>query len=317
MVYLNQTLEMGQITNNVFMIRPANFGFNEQTAGNNHFQTKADESQADHIKRQAIVEFDNMVELLKGKGVHVDVFQDTEAPLKPDAVFPNNWISTHADGKIITYPMFSFNRRIERRDDIVEHLKLDFEVNERISLEHNEDEGKILEGTGSMIFDRENKIAYACLSERTDRNLFNMFCQLLGYQPVDFMALDKNGTPIYHTNVMMALGDKFAVICTECIVDAIDKRKVVDILSRTGKTIVDISLEQVNAFSGNMLQLKVKGGSVLVMSRTAYNSLTSQQIEVLSDFSEILIPNIDTIEKFGGGSVRCMIAENFLEQKTH
>lgn len=308
---------MGQITSKVFMIRPANFGYNEQTAENNYFQTKADESQSEGIKLQAVVEFDNMVQVLQSEGVHVDVFQDTQTPLKPDAVFPNNWISTHANGKIITYPMYSFNRRIERREDIVENLRLNFDVNEKISFEQNEAKGRILEGTGSMIFDRENKIAYACISERTDSELFEEFCESIGYTPVSFVALDKSGAPIYHTNVMMALGDQYVVICLECIVDAIEKGKVLDSLEKTGKTIVDITLDQVNAFAGNMLQLEGKNGSILVMSQTAFNSLEDSQIEVLSGYSKIVTPNIDTIEKYGGGSVRCMIAENFLNKKNN
>lgn len=308
---------MGQITSKVFMIRPANFGYNEQTAENNYFQTKADESQSEGIKLQAVVEFDNMVQVLQSEGVHVDVFQDTQTPLKPDAVFPNNWISTHANGKIITYPMYSFNRRIERREDIVENLRLNFDVNEKISFEQNEAKGRILEGTGSMIFDRENKIAYACISERTDSELFEEFCESIGYTPVSFVALDKSGAPIYHTNVMMALGDQYVVICLECIVDAIEKAKVLDSLEKTGKTIVDITLDQVNAFAGNMLQLEGKNGSILVMSQTAFNSLEDSQIEVLSGYSKIVTPNIDTIEKYGGGSVRCMIAENFLNKKNN
>lgn len=307
---------MGQITNKVFMIRPANFGYNEQTAGNNLFQTKAEESQAEFIKHQAVVEFDNMVELLRSEGVHVDVFQDTDTPLKPDAVFPNNWISTHDDGKIITYPMFSPNRRIERREDIVDELGSYFDVSERISFEQNEAEGRILEGTGSMIFDRVNKIAYACLSERTDNGLFDEFCNSMGYTPVSFTALDKGGIPVYHTNVMMALGDKYVVICTECITDPDERAKVMDILKDSGKTIVDINQDQVNAFTGNMLQLEGNDGSILVMSKTAYSSLTREQIDVLSGFSRIVSPDISTIEKYGGGSVRCMIAENFLNKES-
>lgn len=305
-----------QITNNILMVRPANFGFNAETAENNAFQSNDGSMTPEDIKLKAIEEFDNHVDNLRKQGINVIVFQDTEEPVKSDAVFPNNWISFHSDGKLITYPMFSSIRRNERREDIVDLLKEDFMISDRIQMESAEAQGIYLEGTGSMIFDRPNKIVYACLSVRTNPSLLEEFCSITGYKKVAFGAFDQNGTEIYHTNVMMALGEDFAVICLDSITDKKERTFVTETLQATDKEIIDISLDQINAFAGNMLQVKnAKGDSFLVMSTTAFNSLNEQQINRIQQHTNILHSPIPVIEAYGGGSVRCMMAEVFLPPK--
>ncbi len=305
-----------QITNNILMVRPANFGFNAETAENNAFQNNDGSMSSEEIRQKAIEEFDILVGNLRDNGINVTVIQDTDDPVKSDAVFPNNWISFHQDGKIITYPMFSPIRRAERREDIIQRLEENFQVSERFHMESAEAQNIYLEGTGSMILDRQNKIVYACLSVRTNPSLLDEFCSLTGYKKVAFGSFDQNGQEIYHTNVMMALGETFAVICLDSITDKKEKSFVAETLEATGKEIIEISLEQMNAFAGNMLQVKnAREKTFLVMSATAYNSLSEQQIKRIEQHTNILYSAIPVIETYGGGSVRCMMAEVFLPSK--
>lgn len=307
---------MGTTTNTILMIRPANFRYNTQTAENNTFQSDdKDESNA-LISEKAREEFDVMVELLRSNGVNVIVVEDTPEPKKPDAVFPNNWISFHENGAVLTYPMFAPNRRVERREDIIDELGKTFDVTRRYTFEHYEEDDMFLEGTGSMLFDRDYKVVYACLSQRTDARLLDKFCVLVEYQRFVFHSVDRNGMPIYHTNVMMALGEDFAVICLESIKNPDEVKELRQILERTGKEIVEINYEQMESFAGNMLQVRNDTGQTfLVMSQAAYNSLNDDQIAVLSSKTQLLPIDISTIEYYGGGSVRCMMAEVFLPRK--
>jgi hypothetical protein len=306
---------MQQLTRNILMIRPSNFGFNPETALNNSFQSKDTISDQELLKETAKNEFDNMVSLLKSKGVNVLVVEDTSFPVKPDAVFPNNWISFHENGTIITYPMYAPNRRIERREDIIDKVGEQYKINNRYSFEFYEDDENpvYLEGTGSMIIDRPNHIVYACLSERTDATLLDKFNVLMGTKSIVFRSLDKEGHEIYHTNVMMALGEDFVVICMESIPDEESKKRLNKSFSDTGKEVIEISQKQTESFAGNMLEVKGRDNRrYLCMSETAYNSLTLSQKEKLSAKTELLPIPIHNIEKYGGGSVRCMMAEIFL-----
>jgi len=305
---------MSQTTSNILMIRPASFGFNEETAGSNAFQQNNTNLQ--QAQQKAVHEFDNFVDLLKGKGVNVKVINDTQEPQKPDAIFLNNWVSFHDNGDVILYPMQAENRRRERREDAVRKLEHHFTINHIIDLSRFELENKFLEGTGSMVLDRENKIAYACLSPRTHIDVLNTFCEHLHYKPVVFTATDAGQKAIYHTNVMMCIGSAFAVICMDSIQEASVKVAVTSTLNSTGKEIVDITLEQMNHFAGNMLQVQnTEGKSLLVMSNTAHRSLTVDQIRNLEKYAEIVPANLNTIETIGGGSARCMLAEVHLPLK--
>ena len=305
-----------QITSNILMIRPANFGYNAETAANNAFQSKETKDTANEIKKKAIKEFDAMVDALRSHGINVIVHQDTTDPVKPDAVFPNNWVSFHNDGAVITYPMFAKNRRIERSEEIIEELGNAFDVKRRYTFEHYEEDEQYLEGTGSMLFDRENNIVYACLSERTSPQLIDKYVVLRSSDKVVVHANDRNGDPIYHTNVMMALGVDFAVVCLDSISKEDERQELVAKLQETGKEIIDISFDQMEQYTGNMLEVcNHEGKRFLVMSEAAHKSLNKTQIEALSAKTNILSFNIDTIEYFGGGSVRCMMAEVFLPKK--
>ncbi|WP_132534590.1 citrulline utilization hydrolase CtlX [Pedobacter psychrotolerans] len=304
---------MKQITNHLLMIRPVDFKFNEQTAANNKFQVASLESD---VQNQALKEFDGFVELLRKNDVDVTVIDDTLQPETPDSIFPNNWVSFHDDGSIYLYPMFSENRRLERRKDILEGLKEKFEVNHVSDLSFYEMQYAFLEGTGSMVLDRVNKIAYACLSVRTDQVVLDNFCMLTGYESVSFQAVDNTNFPIYHTNVMMCIGDRFAVICLDSIRNDKEKLAVMLKLTNSGKTIIEITLDQMNHFAGNMLQVADQNGeSLLVMSEQAYLSLSKEQVASLEHFSRIIYAPIYTIEKNGGGSARCMLAEIHLPKK--
>ncbi len=305
-----------QTTSNILMIRPLNFGFNEETAENNSFQTKAKYHTPAEIKKMAMEEFDNFVAKMRGEGINVIVIEDTAEPIKPDAVFPNNWVSFHEDGVVITYPMFSEIRRKERRDDVLEKLKEDFNIEGTIRLEKFEAENRFLEGTGSMILDRVNKICYACTSPRTEEGLLDIFCELGGYQKVAFQSVDGDGEDIYHTNVMMALGEDFVVIGMSTIKDEEQKKMLLDLFEKTNKAVIDISFEQILSFAGNMLQVRnEKGETYLVMSQQAFESLTEEQITEIEKRTKILSSPIEAIETLGGGSARCMMAEVFLPKK--
>lgn len=305
-----------QITNNIVMIRPANFGFNTETAGNNSFQSNDGSLTAGQISSKAQEEFDNFVAKLRKHDINVTVFEDTKEPYTPDAVFPNNWFSTHADGLVISYPMYAPVRRLERRSDIIQSIGENFEIERDYTFEHYEEEDIYLEGTGSLILDRENKIVYAALSPRTDISILDKWSILMNYKKVNFTAVDKNKEEIYHTNVMMALGIDFAVICLDSIANPAERNEVKKILTNSNKTIIDISYDQMESFAGNMLQVQSNNGSTyLVMSSAALGSLSADQISLIESKTQILTGEIPTIEKYGGGSVRCMIAENFLPSK--
>lgn len=262
-------------------------------------------------------EFDAFATALRAQGVDVEVIEDTVSPAKPDAVFPNNWITLHSDGRVILYPMQAKSRRQERRLDILEQLKAKFSIREVIDLSEYEKMNRYLEGTGSMVFDHVNKVAYACLSPRTDKDLFISVCGLLDYRAVYFHAHDEHGKEIYHTNVMMCIGEGFCVICLSSITDLADRKNVVDNLRDGDHTIIDISYNQMNRFAGNMLSVRTKTGApILVCSRQAADSLTGEQRQAISRYTELVPLAIPTIEMLGGGSARCMMAEVFLPMNT-
>lgn len=303
-----------QNTSQLLMVRPANFGFNEETAENNSFQRKSSQS-ADEIQKTALKEFDDFVGALRNVGIQVTVIQDSEDPPKPDAIFPNNWVSFHEDNSVITYPMFSPKRRLERKESIIDEVETHFKIDNRYSLEQYEDKNQFLEGTGSMVLDRANRIVYACLSPRTDIKLIDKFCVLKGYQPIHFKA-QSEGVDIYHTNVLMAMGEDCVVICLDAIPN-IDERKIVENkFEQTGKEIIEITQAQMNSFAGNMLEVEnADGKKYMIMSQQALNSLKVAQITAIEKYAKILSSPIPTIEKLGGGSARCMMAEIFLAKK--
>ncbi len=297
-----------QSTSHILMIRPVNFGYNEQTAMSNAFQQRGAENSLVQIR--ALNEFNNMVGLLRENGVDVTVIDDTEGPHKPDSIFPNNWVSFHADGNVFLYPMQAENRRLERREDIISKLEDRFAPKHIIDLSRFEKDDKFLEGTGSMVLDRENKIAYACLSPRTNREVLDLFCEQAGYTAICFDAVDERGQAIYHTNVLMCIGSKFAIVCMDAIPNPHEKIVVTESIKTTRKEIVDISFEQMNRFAGNMLEVKSKAGETLiVMSENAHQSLLHEQIEALEKYGKLIYADINTIETNGGGSARCMMAE--------
>ncbi len=298
------------ITDTVLMIRPKNFGYNPETAENNSFQSAEGADQIDYIKQSALDEFDKMVKTLKDHDIDVIVYEDTEDPIKYDSIFPNNWFTTHNSGHIITYPMNAVSRRQERREDIVEELTSTYEYKKRYGFEYLEEEEFFLEGTGSMILDRDNRIVYACLSPRTHIKALEKFCILANYRKHIFHAYDQSDQLIYHTNVMMAIGVDFCIICLDSITDPEERNDLVDQLESHGKAIIEISHEQMNQFAGNMLQVRSKlGKPYLLMSQAAFDSLHIDQIDMIHGYTKTLAIPIPTIEKYGGGSVRCMLAE--------
>jgi hypothetical protein len=283
-----------------------------ETAGSNAFQNVLPEKE-EVVKTNVLREFENAVTLLKSKDIDVTVVEDTLEPVKPDAIFPNNWVSFHADGTVVLYPMYAPNRREERRLDVLEMLRKKFQIKNVVDLSKYESEELFLEGTGSIVFDHQNKIAYACISPRTDEQLFIELCNYLHYKPEYFIAVDKKGKQIYHTNVMMCVAEKFVVICLESITDERERKVIVQSFTETNHEVIDITFEQMNHFAGNMLELKnANGKSILVMSKSAHDSLTAKQKARIEKYAETLPLPIETIEKIGGGSARCMIAEVFL-----
>ena len=289
------------------MIRPVDFGYNSETAVNNVFQVKGND---DNVQNKALKEFEDFVEILKQNAVDVIVVDDTAEPHTPDSIFPNNWISFHNDGSILLYPMFAENRRSERKQHVIDTIAEKFLIKRKIDLSNYEDQDIFLEGTGSMVLDRENKIAYACLSPRTNQKVLEDFGRQMDYTPVLFHAVDGNREAIYHTNVMMCVANKYIVICLDSIPDKKEKHEVAEIIKKTGKEIIDITLDQMNRFAGNMLQIENKQGEkLLVMSTRAYQSLTGGQKEKLSAFNRVIHSSLTTIEANGGGSARCMMAE--------
>lgn len=299
------------ITDTIMMIRPKHFGFNPETAENNTFQSNEGDESKQEVKELAKQEFDRFVSLLEGHGLNIVVMEDKDKPQKPDAVFPNNWISFHQNGSIITYPMFSPIRREERREDIIQEMEKRFGFNRRYSFEYYEEEDLFLEGTGSMILDRTNKIVYACDSDRTDIQILDKWAVLCEYKKILFHAYDREGNPIYHTNVMMALGESFAVVCLDTIQDEEERKIIIRTLEETSKEIIEITLDQVLHFAGNVLHVTNNLESFVVMSTQAFESLDNHQIQALEKHGKILHSGISTIEQNGGGGVRCMMAEVF------
>jgi len=310
---------MKQATNTILMVRPVNFRMNEQTAVNNYFQENLDMMNKD-INSKAQNEFDAFASKLREKGVNVVVVEDTLDPDTPDSIFPNNWVSFHENGNVGIYPMFAKNRRNERRDDILETLEeKGFLIENIVDYTSAEAEELYLEGTGSIILDREHKKAYCALSARADEELFIEFCEDFEYTPVVFTAnqtVNGERLPIYHTNVMMCIADAFAVICLDTIDDKKEKKNVVEHLKQDGKEIIAITEAQMHQFAGNMLQVEGMGGQAyLIMSTSAFNSLTPEQKKAIEKHCPIIHSSLETIETCGGGSARCMMAEVFLPKK--
>ncbi|PKB17411.1 citrulline utilization hydrolase CtlX [Flavobacterium sp. 5] len=311
---------MTQTTNSILMIRPVAFRMNEQTAVNNYYQKVLDGLLPATVNAKAQQEFDVFVEKLRAVGVDVTVVDDLEDADTPDSIFPNNWISFHENGDVALYPMFAENRRLERREDILDILEeKGFIINNIMDYTSAEDDGFFLEGTGSLLLDRENGKAYCALSPRADEELFIEFCEDFEFTPVIFEAfqtVNKERKLIYHTNVMMCLGDTFAVICVDSIDDKKERKMVLDSIKGDEKEIILITEEQVNNFAGNMLEVKGSDDRrYLVMSASAHQSLTKKQIAQLEEHVTILSSNLDTIEACGGGSARCMMAEIFLPRE--
>ena len=308
---------MSQITNTVLMIRPVQFRMNEQTAVNNFYQKSTENTLPDTVNAKATKEFDSMVIKLKKAGIHVIVVEDTKDFDTPDSIFPNNWISFHGNGTIGLYPMFAKNRRLERKDSILEAVEAEgFKIETVVDYTEAEADGFYLEGTGSILLDRENQKAYCALSARADEELFIEFCEDFEYTPVVFSAyqtVNDKRELIYHTNVMMCLGTTFAVVCLASIDDKKERKNLLKHLHEDGKKVIEISEDQVNNFAGNMLQLKgTDGHSYLVMSQSAFDSLRPAQVQLLEAHATIISSSLDTIETCGGGSARCMMAEVFL-----
>ena len=308
---------MKQTTNSILMIRPVAFRMNEQTAVNNYYQKVLDNLLPATVNAKAQQEFDAFVEKLRAVGVNVIVVDDTLNPDTPDSIFPNNWISFHENADVVLYPMFAENRRKERREEVLDLLEeQDFEIENIVDYTDAEEDGYYLEGTGSIVLDRTNAKAYCALSPRADEELFIEFCEDFDMHPVIFEAfqtVDGERKLIYHTNVMMCIGETFAVICSDCIDDKKERKMVLDFLKADGKEIILITEKQVNNFAGNMLEVRGSNDKkYLVMSDSAHQSLTAKQIEQLEKHAQIISSSLDTIEACGGGSARCMMAEIFL-----
>jgi hypothetical protein len=303
------------LASTILMVRPAAFGFNTETATNNYFQTIPGTSK-EELQQTALAEFDNMVQTLRNHSIHVIVIEDTKEPAKPDAVFPNNWLSTTPDGLVIVFPMYASNRRAEKRDDILEQLAKEFVVKDVQDWSEYEVEGRFLEGTGSMVIDHDEKMIFACISERTSMPLLEKFASTNHYQAIVFLATDKNGNPVYHTNVVMAMGEGFCVLCEEAIEEEWELIAVRQLLESTGHAIIPITREQMYAFAGNMLEVKNSNGeNILVLSQAAFNSLRKEQKNLLEAYAKLVPVAVPTIEAVEGGSVRCMMAEIFLTKK--
>lgn len=297
-----------QTTSKVFMVKPVRFGYNPQTAGNNAFSRPGRENSA---QENALREFTSYVALLRANKIDVVIGEDTSTPHTPDSIFPNNWFSTHEDGTMVLYPMSTLNRRHERKEELLEVIRKNFEVRRLIDLTWWENDNLYLEGTGSMVLDRENKIVYAAKSQRTSEKVLEDFCKQMCYTPVYFEAYDRQGVAIYHTNVMMSVGTAYAIVCMESIRPE-DRERVRTSIMDSGKKILDISFGQLGHFAGNMLEVhNTEGRPILVMSASARKSLTTEQNRELSAHYKLLSPQLDYIETHGGGSARCMLAELF------
>ncbi|HEY9657883.1 MAG TPA: arginine deiminase-related protein [Allocoleopsis sp.] len=296
----------------ILMVRPAAFGYNPETAANNFFQQIDNNATDAELQQNALMEFDNMVNILRAQNLEVIVIEDNEDPPKPDAIFPNNWISTFPDGRLAIYPMYAPSRRAEKRLEIIEQLKKRYQVNLQ-DWSRFEEEGRFLEGTGSMVIDHEHQMIYSCISERTNISVLEKFAVANKYQAIVFLATDKEGRAIYHTNVMMTLGEKFCVLCEESFEEEWELIAVRELLDATNHAIIPISREQMECFAGNMIELQdQEGNHYLLLSETAFKSLRKEQKEMLEAFAELLPVPVPTIERIEGGSVRCMVAEIFL-----
>ena len=297
----------------ILMVRPYQFYFNQQTAANNFFQSNVNIENANEL---AIAEFDAMVEKLRAHQIKVNVVQDTKDPSTPDSIFPNNWVSTHEGGTLCLYPMFAQNRRAERKSTVLDFLESNYKIENTLDLTDLEKEGIFLEGTGSMVLDHQNKLAYGCLSERLDKNAFNEWCDKMQFKAIAFKAVDDKAQPIYHTNVMMCMGDQFVVICLESIPNEQEKQLVLESFKKSNKEVIAISQDQLNHFAGNMLQVfDINEKPHLIMSEQAHTSLDPAQVKSLEKYNPILPISIPTIEALGGGSTRCMMAEIYLINK--
>ena len=303
------------LTSTILMVRPAAFGFNKETAANNYFQSNPNIDKIE-LQQKAVAEFDNMVEILLSHSINVVVIEDSKEPPKPDAIFPNNWLSTSPNGLVCIFPMFAPNRRIEKREAILDQLAKEFIVHDMQDWSEYEVEGRFLEGTGSMIIDYDNKMIYACVSERTSLSVLEKYAATNGFQAIVFLATDKNGMPVYHTNVVMTLGEGFCVLCEEAIDEEWELIAVRQLLESTNHSIIAITREQMHQFAGNMLQVKNSiGEKFLILSETAYRSLRKEQKQMLEAYATLLPIAVPTIEEVEGGSVRCMMAEIFLERR--
>ncbi|MDD2243112.1 MAG: arginine deiminase-related protein [Dysgonamonadaceae bacterium] len=298
-----------QTTSKVLMVRPFRFAYNDQTADSNFFQR---ESPDPDISIKATAEFDSLVDILLRNDVDVTIVQDTPEPWTPDSIFPNNWFSSHLTGQLVLYPMYAPNRRAERKSQVLRVLRREMSHTKVVDLTHWEDHQEYLEGTGSMVFDRDKNTLYCCRSPRTSEKVVQDFCSKMNFDAVMFDGVDINGNPLYHTNIMMSIGMQVAIICLQAIKDESQRQKVVSRLQSSGKLIVDISPDQMNHFAGNMLELKSRNGNpLMVMSSSARQSLTFQQEKTIGTYTRILSSDLSTIEHVGGGSARCMIAEIF------
>ncbi len=309
-----------QVTDTLMMIRPAAFHLNEETAVNNYYQQGIDNLTASEVQERALQEFDGFVEILRAAGITVHVFQDLKEENTPDSIFPNNWVSFHEDGSVILYPMFAENRRKERKQRFLDELAKSHTIKSvSDKLLSWEKEGLYLEGTGSLILDRANKIVYAAISERTNRDLLARFCKETGFKSVAFTAnqtVDSKRLPIYHTNVMMCVGEEFALVCADSVDNPAERSNLVMTLTQSGKEIVLISESQSEQFAGNMLQVKnANGDRFVIMSEAAFQALNDEQREILSKHGLLLHASLHTIETLGGGSARCMMAEVFLPKQ--
>lgn len=289
------------------MVRPSAFGFNPETAATNSFQRKNNQLNEEEIHLKALHEFDSFVYLLKSNEIEVTVIQDTAEPATPDSIFPNNVFSKH-ENTVVFYSLLAKNRQLER-EKLSEKIFND-SIHKHVFIENIENENLFLEGTGSIVFDYENKIAYASFSPRTSKRIFEMVCHEFNYKPVSFHSFDENKKEIYHTNVMMTIGKGFAVVCEECISNKEERQRILSSLKETNHELITIDYNQLNSFAGNMYQLFNKNGeSFIIMSNSAYKSLREEQLILLEKYGTLLHPPLDTIEKYGGGSARCMIAE--------
>ena len=297
----------------ILMVRPYQFYFNQQTAANNFFQSNINIENANEL---AIAEFDAMVDKLRAHQIKVNVVQDTKDPSTPDSIFPNNWVSTHEGGTLCLYPMFAQNRRAERKSTVIDFLQSNYQIQNILDLTDLEKKGKFLEGTGSMVLDHQNKLAYGCLSERLDKNAFYEWCDKMQFKAISFKAVDDKAQPIYHTNVMMCMGDQFVVICLESIPNEQEKQIVLESFKKSNKEVIEISQDQLNHFAGNMLQVfDTNEKPHLIMSEQAHTSLHPAQVKSLEKYNPLLPISIPTIEALGGGSTRCMMAEIYLINK--